>query len=75
MNLEEEKDTKEGEENLDEDNLNNTLNTYEVNSDESSVYDSIFFKEGNDNENDKDNDNDKLNTNNNSNNNIILSGK
>jgi len=75
LNLEEEKDTKEGEENLDEDNLNNTLNTYEVNSDESSVYDSIFFKEGNDNENDKDNDNDKLNINNNSNNNIILSGK
>ena len=64
MNLEEEKDTREGEENIDEDNLNNTLNTYEVNSDESSVYDSIFLKEGND--------NDKLNVNNNK---IVLSGK
>ena len=51
LNIEEEKDTKEGEENLDDDNLNNTLNTYEVNSDESSVYDSMFVREGNDNEN------------------------
>ena len=56
LNIEEEKDTKEGEDNLEEENLNNTLNTYEVNSDESSVYDSIFLKEGND--------NDKLNVNN-----------
>ena len=64
INLDEEKDTKEGEENLDEENLNNTLNTYEVNSDESSVYDSIFLKEGND--------NDKLNSNNNK---VFTSGK
>ena len=61
ISLEEEKDTKEGEENIDEDNLNNTLNTYEVNSDESSLYDSIFLKEGND--NDKLNDNNKNNNN------------
>ena len=55
LNIEEEKDTKEGEENLDDDNLNNTLNTYEVNSDESSVYDSMFVREGNDNENNNNN--------------------
>ena len=57
LNIEEEKDTKEGEENLDDDNLNNTLNTYEVNSDESSVYDSMFVREGNDNENNNNNNN------------------
>ena len=56
LNIEEEKDTKEGEENLDDDNLNNTLNTYEVNSDESSVYDSMFVREGSDNENNNNND-------------------
>ena len=55
LNIEEEKDTKEEEENLDDDNLNNTLNTYEVNSDESSVYDSMFVREGNDNENNNNN--------------------
>ena len=58
LSIEEEKDTKEGEENLDDDNLNNTLNTYEVNSDESSVYDSMFVREGNDNENNNNNNND-----------------
>ena len=71
FNLEEEKDTREGEENMEEENLNNTLNTYEVNSDDSSLYDSIFLKEGND--NDKSN-NDKLNESNN-NNKVALSGK
>ena len=68
FNLEEEKDTREGEENMEEENLNNTLNTYEVNSDDSSLYDSIFLKEGNDN----DKTNDKLNE---SNNKVALSGK
>ena len=69
INLEEEKDTREGEDNNDEENLNNTLNTYEVNSDESSVYDSIFFKD----ENNNNNNNDKSNINNN--NKLALTGK
>ena len=70
FNLEEEKDTREGEENMEEENLNNTLNTYEVNSDDSSLYDSIFLKEGNDNDksnNDKTNYNIVLNENSHSN--------
>ena len=70
LSMEEEKDTKEGEENLEEENLNKSFNTYEVNSDESSYYDSIFLKEGNDNNNNINND--KLNDNNNK---IVLNGK
>ncbi len=64
-NMEEEKDTKEGEENLEEENMSKSFNTYEVNSDESSYYDSIFLKEGNEN-------NDKVSVNNSK---IVLNGK
>ena len=75
INLEEEKDTKEGEEYQDEENLNNTLNTYEVNSDESSVYDSIFFKEENNNDNNnKEKDKEINNEKQNNNYNIVLNG-
>ena len=70
LSMEEEKDTKEGEDNLEEENLNKSFNTYEVNSDESSYYDSIFLKEGNDNNNNTSND--KLSDNNNK---ILLNGK
>ena len=73
INMEEEKDTKEGEENLEEENLSKSFNTYEVNSDESSYYDSIFIKEGNENNNINNNaNNDKLNSNNNK---TVSSGK
>ena len=64
-NMEEEKDPKEGEENLEEENMSKSFNTYEVNSDESSYYDSIFLKEGNEN-------NDKVSVNNSK---IVLNGK
>ena len=45
--------------------MSKSFNTYEVNSDESSYYDSIFLKEGNEN-------NDKVSVNNSK---IVLNGK